>query len=157
MCSKLLNVRIISIENYQERVSQQPRERRKRDQEGKLQEVEFRARSRWRMCLLTAPPNLDVIRTVEHPPPLFPPSHPYPILDTQRPQRWTSVMALVWRLWVQKLISDSYSDCFLLLPIFYRRPVSRDIDCYILAKISEILVGVDSNICDDFCMAGRHK
>jgi hypothetical protein len=34
-------------------------------------------------------------------------------------------------------------DRFFLLPIFDRTPVSRDIDCYSLAKISEILAGVD--------------
>jgi hypothetical protein len=44
---------------------------------------------------------------------------------------------------VQKLILDSDGDCFLLLPIFDRTPVSRDIDCYNLAKISEILAGAD--------------
>jgi hypothetical protein len=34
-------------------------------------------------------------------------------------------------------------DRFILLPIFERTPVSRDIDRYSLAKISEILAGVD--------------
>ncbi len=38
---------------------------------------------------------------------------------------------------------DSDGDCFLLLPVFDRTPVSRDIDCYSLAKISEISAGVD--------------
>jgi hypothetical protein len=38
---------------------------------------------------------------------------------------------------------DSDGDCFLLLPLFDRTPVSRDIDCYSLAKISEILAGAD--------------
>jgi hypothetical protein len=38
---------------------------------------------------------------------------------------------------------DSDGDCFLLLPLFERTPVSRDIDCYSLAKISEILEGAD--------------
>ncbi len=72
-----------------------------------------------------------------------PPLHPYPILATQRPQRWTPVTVSVWRLQVQKLISDSEGNCFLLSPIFDRTPVSRDIDCYSLAKISEILAGAD--------------
>ncbi len=38
---------------------------------------------------------------------------------------------------------DSDGDHFLLSPIFCRTPVSRDIDCYSLGKISKILVGVD--------------
>jgi hypothetical protein len=37
------------------------------------------------------------------------------------------------------MISDSDGDYFLLLPIFDGTPVSRDIDCCSLAKISEIL------------------
>jgi hypothetical protein len=39
------------------------------------------------------------------------------------------------------LDSDGYH--FLFSPIFDRAPVSRDIDCYSLAKISEILAGAD--------------
>ncbi len=34
-------------------------------------------------------------------------------------------------------------NAFLLLPLFDRMPVSRDIDCYSLAKFSEILAGAD--------------
>ncbi len=75
------------------------------------------------------------------PPP--PPLGSYPILETQRPHCWISVTDSVWRLWVQKLILDSDGDCFLLLPIFDRTPVSRDIDCCSLAKIREILAGAD--------------
>jgi len=36
-----------------------------------------------------------------------------------------------------------WSDYFLFLPIFDRTPVSRDSDCYSLAKICEILAGAD--------------
>ncbi len=39
------------------------------------------------------------------------------------------------------MVSDG--DCFLLLPLFDRMPVSRDIDCYSLAKFSEILADAD--------------
>jgi hypothetical protein len=97
------------------------------------------------VCLLTTLPHLELIGTIARPlPPLLPPPHgSYPILDTQRPQPWISVTSSVWRLWVQKLILDSDGDCFLLLPIFDKTPVSRDIDCYSLAKISEILAGAD--------------
>jgi hypothetical protein len=38
---------------------------------------------------------------------------------------------------------DSDGDHFLFSPIFDRTPVRSDIDCYSLAKISEILVGAD--------------
>ncbi len=61
--------------------------------------------------------------TARSPPPL---RLPTPLFSSQRPQDWISVTASIWRLWV----------C--------RKPVSRDIDCYSLAKISEILV--DTNI-----------
>ena len=37
--------------------------------------------------------------------------------------------ASVWRSSVEKLILDSDGYRFLLLPIFDRVPVSRDIDC----------------------------
>jgi hypothetical protein len=47
-------------------------------------------------------------------------------------------------------------DCdgyrFLLLPIFDRVPVSRDIDCCSLAKISEILAGTDILLTPIFLM-----
>jgi hypothetical protein len=43
----------------------------------------------------------------------------------------------------RKLILDSDGDRFLLLSIFDRTPVSRDVDCRNLAKISEILAGGD--------------
>ncbi len=42
-----------------------------------------------------------------------------------------------------KLILDSDSDHFLFSPIFDTTPVSKYIDCYGLAKISEILAGAD--------------
>jgi hypothetical protein len=49
----------------------------------------------------------------------------------------------------------------LLSPIFCSTPVSRDIDCYSLVKISEILADaqyfVDANIFDIFCMAGQYN
>jgi hypothetical protein len=50
---------------------------------------------------------------------------------------------------------DSDGDHFLFSSIFCRTPVSRDSDCYGLAKISEILA--DANICDVFCMAGWYN
>ncbi len=40
-----------------------------------------------------------------------------------------------------KLILDSDGDHFLFSPISCRMPVSRYLDCYSLAKISEILGG----------------
>ncbi len=43
----------------------------------------------------------------------------------------------------KKLILDSDGDHFMFSPIFNRTPVSRDIDCYSLAKISEILAGAN--------------
>ncbi len=128
---------------YRERVSQQPRERQKRDQERKLQEVEFSARSRWRACLLTPLPHLGMIRTIARPLPLSsPPMGPTPLEHSE-----TSAMNLCdglnWRSWVCELILDSDGDHFLFSPIFDRTPVSRDIDCYSLAKISEILASAD--------------
>ncbi len=42
-----------------------------------------------------------------------------------------------------KLILDSDGEHIFFSPIFCRTPVSRYIDCYSLAKISEILVGAD--------------
>ncbi len=68
---------------------------------------------------------------------------PTPLLSIQRPQHWISVTASIWRLWVCKLILNSNGDHFLVSPIFCRTPVSRDIECYSLAKISEILAGAD--------------
>ncbi len=60
---------------------------------------------------------------------------------------------------IVELILDSDGDHFLFSPIFDRTPVSRDLDCHSLAKISEILAGADilsdANIFDVFCMAGR--
>jgi hypothetical protein len=60
---------------------------------------------------------------------------------------------------IVELILDSDGNHFLFSPIFDRTPVSRDLDCYSLAKVSEILAGADilsdANICDVFCMAGR--
>ena len=44
---------------------------------------------------------------------------------------------------VYKLTLDSDGDHVFFSPIFCRTPVSRYIDCYSLAKISEILVGAD--------------
>jgi hypothetical protein len=38
---------------------------------------------------------------------------------------------------------DSDGDHFLFSPIFCRTPMSRDIDCYSLAKISEILAAAN--------------
>ncbi len=93
---------------YRERVSQQPRERWKRDQERKLQEgMEFRARNyvNWYWTVM-------VITFCFH----------------------QFLIGRLWRLW--------------------------DIDCYSLAKISEISAGadiVDANICDIFCMAGQYN
>ncbi len=49
---------------------------------------------------------------------------------------------LKW-VWLCELILDSDGDHFLFSPIFDRTPVSRDLDCYSLAKISEILAGAD--------------
>jgi hypothetical protein len=56
-----------------------------------------------------------------------------------RSQRWISMMAS--RSCVYKLALDSDGDHVLFSPIFCRTPMSRYIDCYSLAKISEILVG----------------
>jgi hypothetical protein len=42
---------------------------------------------------------------------------------------------------VYKLILDSDGVPFLFSPIFCRMPVSRYVDCYSLAKISETLAG----------------
>jgi hypothetical protein len=42
-----------------------------------------------------------------------------------------------------RLILDGDGDHFLFSPIFCRTPVSRDIDCYSLVKISEILAGAN--------------
>ena len=42
-----------------------------------------------------------------------------------------------------ELILDSDGDHFLFSPLFDRMPVSRGIDCYSLAKSSEILAGAD--------------
>jgi len=72
-----------------------------------------------------------------------PPLPPTPLMSIQRPQCWISVMASIWRLWVWELILDSDGDHFLFSPIFCRTPVRRDIDCYSLAKISEILPGAN--------------
>ncbi len=44
---------------------------------------------------------------------------------------------------MHKLILDSDGDHFLFSPIFCMTSVSRYIDCYSLAKISEILVDAD--------------
>ncbi len=67
---------------------------------------------------------------------------------------------LKW-VWLCELILDSDGDHFLFSPIFERTPLSRDLYCYSLAKISEILAGADilsdANICDIFCMAGRYN
>jgi hypothetical protein len=61
------------------------------------------------------------------------------------------VTASVWRSRVEKLILDSDGYHFLLLPIFDRVPVSRDIDCLSLAKISEILADADILSTPIFC------
>ncbi len=90
-----------------------------------------------------------------------PPPLPFiPLLSIRRLQRWISVTASIWRLWVCELILDSDGDHFFFSLIFCRTSVSRDIDCYSLAKISEILAG--ANICRCqylcvFCMAGHYN
>jgi hypothetical protein len=47
------------------------------------------------------------------------------------------------------------------LPLFDRTPVSRDIDCYSLSKISEFSadakVSVDAKVLTIFSMAGRYN
>jgi hypothetical protein len=87
--------------------------------------------------------------TAESPP--SPPLHPHPIWDSPPPKRRIFVTASVWRLRKEVMILDSDGDRFLLLPIFDRTPVSRDIDCWILAKTSEILAGADILSTPIFC------
>jgi hypothetical protein len=74
--------------------------------------------------------------------PLSPP-HPHPIWDSSLPEQRIFVTASGWRSRAEKLILNRDVDRFLPLPFFYRTPVSRDIDCLSLAKISEILAGAD--------------
>jgi hypothetical protein len=45
-----------------------------------------------------------VIRTEEVSMAVSPPPPHSPLPNTQRPQRWTSMMSSIWRVWVQKLI-----------------------------------------------------
>jgi hypothetical protein len=55
---------------------------------------------------------------------------------------------------------DSDGDHFLFSPIFDRIPVSRDIDCYSLAKLVKswrVRYFVDANICDVLCMASQYN
>ncbi len=146
LCHVTVCVPIISIQDFGSHSSQ---EKGERETKRKLQEVEFRARSRWRVYLLTPLPHLGMIGQLCSPYPSPPPPPPKWVIrywSTQRPQCWTSVMASVWRLWLHELILDSGGDWFLLLPLFDRMTVSRDIDCYSLAKFSEIVAGAD--ICD---------
>ncbi len=129
---------------YRERVTQQPRERWKRDQERKLQEVEFRARSRWRAYLLTPLPHLGMIRTIARPLLLSlpPPKGPTPLGHSE-----TSALDLCDGLSLE--VMSMWTDIgqwwwsFFVFTNFYRTPLSRDIDCYSLVKISEILAGAD--------------
>jgi hypothetical protein len=44
---------------------------------------------------------------------------------------------------VYKMISDNDGDHFLFSLIFNRMPLSRDINCYSLVKISKILAGAN--------------
>ncbi len=87
-------------------------------------------------------PTFDLIRTSPRPPP------PPPLLNYTNwcsflDQLRISMTASGWRSRVEKLISESNGGCFLLLTFFDRTPVSREIDCWSLAKISEILAGTD--------------
>jgi hypothetical protein len=65
-----------------------------------------------------------------------PSSHPYPIFDNCEAQRWISVTPSVTRSWVEKLISDSDGDCFLLWPIFDRTPEPNNNLLHILKTLS---------------------
>ncbi len=69
--------------------------------------------------------------------PQWPPSPPYP------PHLQLLQFSEVAEDLLRKLILDSDSDYFLLLPFFDRTPVSRDIACQSLVKISEILAGAN--------------
>jgi hypothetical protein len=77
------------------------------------------------------PPNLTYLsRQVEEARrrvPLSPPSTPTPIVQSFGSAE-NLVLASRWRSRVEKLILDSDGDRFLLLKIFDRTPVSRDID-----------------------------
>ncbi len=99
------------------------------------------------------PPPLSPAPPLPPPPPLG----SYPILDTRRPQRWISVTDSVRRLWVQKLILVSDGDCFLLLPFFYRTPVSRDIDCENQWNLGGHQYFDNANIYASACWAGTIK
>jgi hypothetical protein len=92
---------------YRERVSQQPGDRRKRDQRRNC-------KRRWKpgqeACL--PPPHHLVLS----------------LWSVQRSQRWISIMAS--RSCVYKLILDSDGDHVFFSPFFCRSPVSRYIDCY---------------------------
>jgi hypothetical protein len=83
-------------------------------------------------------PAAMVIRTggTARSPPLC---YPHPISAVRDLSSESLWWPLFWRSWVYKLILDSDGDHFLFSPIFNMILVSRDIDCYSLAKISEIL------------------
>ncbi len=68
-----------------------------------------------------------------------PPCYPNPLIAVRDLSGGSLWWPLFWRLWVSKLILDGDGDHFLFSPIFSRTPVSRDNDCYSLAKTSEIL------------------
>ncbi len=78
------------------------------------------------------PPSFDLIRM-----PQRPPLHPYPNWCLLSGQWRISSTASRWRPRVEILTSDSDGDGFLLLPLFDRTPVSRDIDCWSLAEMSK--------------------
>ncbi len=87
-------------------------------------------------------PAAMVIRTggTARSPPLC---YPHPISSVRDLRGESLWWPLFWRSWVYKLILDNDGDHFLFSPIFNRILVSRDIDCYSLAKISEILAGAN--------------
>ncbi len=77
------------------------------------------------------------------------PSSPLSLPPITHTLFWTIQILISGSLWRPLYVLGKRTDIgqdgdrFFILPIFYRTPVSRDIDRYSLAKISEILAGVD--------------